>query len=353
MAMKMDDIHFNFRAVDGYGKPFVFVMSAREPGKTTALWTTKIYKSWKKDKKPWIYLVRTVVEITDALIDSIFDTNIRKFYDDDIKVTYNKGEFKSGILDVFVNKELFIRIVSLSIQLRRIKLAVLTNIGGVAMDEYIIDPKTGEKYVKQEAFKIKEAYSTWRRESEGVLKCYFLGNPYSLFNPLFVQWGVDTSKLRRGSFYVGDQFVIQWATLNPLLRERLLKENPLYAFDEDYKGYALDGEVKNDKNIPLGKLPDNFSLRFLFKIEGVTIGIFQNQDPLASPRYHAKEMRDYSSKYRNAICFAFEDMVERTALIGLEDRFILNRFKEAFRQRLVSFESIPIYYYLEEIYTKL
>lgn len=352
MAMKMDNIHFNFREIDGYQKPFNFVMSAREPGKTTSLWTTKIYGKWKENHKPWIYLVRTAVEITEAMIDSIFDTCIRKFFDDDIKVRYPKGEFKTGIVDVYVNDMLFFRIVSLSLPLRRIKLAVLKNIGGVAMDEYIIDPKSGEKYIKEEAFKIKEAYSTWRREADGVLKCYFLGNPYSLFNPLFVAWGVDTGKLKRGSFYVGDTFVIQWATLNPLLREKLLRDNPLYAFDEDYKGYALDGEAKNDKGIRLGKIKDGFFLRFVFKISNKYIGVFQNPDPLGDPTYFAKEV-DSFGKDRTAICFDFADMVDRTALIGTDERFYLARFKNAFRQRMVEFDTISIYYFLEEIYTQL
>lgn len=348
----MDKIHFSFREIDGYQKPFNFVMSAREPGKTTALWTTKIYSKWKINHKPWIYLVRTAVEITEALIDSIFDTNIRKFYDDDIKVRYPKGEFKTGIVDVHVNDVLFFRIVSLSLPLRRIKLAVLKDIGGVAMDEYIIDPKSGEKYIKEEAFKIKEAYSTWRREAKGVLKCYFLGNPYSLFNPLFVSWGVETNKLKRGQFYVGDTYVIQWATLNPLLREKLLKQNPLYAFDEDYKGYALDGEAKNDKGIRLGTLPEGFYLRFVFKISNHYIGLFRNPDSMGDPEYFAKELGEVG-KSRTAICFDFADMVDRTALIGNDERMWLARFKNAFRQRLVVFDNISIYYFLEEIYTQL
>ena len=352
MAMKMDNIHYNFREIDGYQKPFNFVMSAREPGKTTNLWVTKIYGHWKKEHKPWIYLVRTAVEITEALIDSIFDANIRKFTDDELRVKYPKGEFKTGIVDVCVNDMLFFRIVSLSLPLRRIKLAVLKDIGGVAMDEYIIDPKSGEKYIKEEAFKIKEAYSTWRRESKGILKCYFLGNPYSLFNPLFVAWGVETNKLKRGCFYVGDTFVIQWATLNPKLREKLLKQNPLYAFDEDYKGYALDGEAKNDKGIRVGTLKEGFFLRFVFKISNHYIGLFRNPDPLGDPDFFAKEV-DVVGKNRTAICFDFADMVDRTMLIGSEERLWLARFKTAFRLRRVEFESISIYYFLEEIYTQL
>ena len=350
--MTLDDLHYNFREIDGYQKPFNFVISARECGKTTAAWL-KIYSNWKKGKRPWIYLVRTAVEITEALIESIFDTTIRKFTDDRIELKYNKGTFKDGITDVYLNGEIFIRIVSLSIPLRRIKLAVLKDIGGVLMDEYIIDPKTGEKYIKnkEEAFKIKEAYSTWRREADGILKCYFLGNPYSLFNPLFVDWGVDTGKLKRGSFYIGDNFIIQWATLHPLLREKLLKENPLYEFDEDYKGYALDGETKNDKNIRLGQKPDNFRLKFVFRIAGQIIGVFQNTF-FEDPRYFVDYIESYS-KDRTAFAFDFEELVERTALVGLEERMILQRFKEAFRKRSILFSCVPVYYYIEEIYSRL
>ena len=349
--MELDNLHYNFRQIDGYQKPFNFVLSARECGKTTSAWI-KIYSNWKKTKKPWVYLTRTAVEINEALINSIFDTTIRKFFDDTFEVRFNKGSFKDGIVDVFIGDDLFFRIVSLSIPLRRIKLAVLKNIGGVLMDEYIIDPKTGERFIKEEGFKIKEAYTTWARESDGVLRCYFLGNPYSLYNPLFVAWGVDTRKLARGTFYVGDNFVIEWATLNPLLREKLLKENPLYAFDEDYKGYALDGEVKNDKKIRIGDKPDNFRLKFVFRVGGQILGVFRNNNPLEDPEYFVDFIEDYG-KNRTAFAFDFEELVERTALVGMEERNALYRFKDAFRARSIVFASVPAYYLVEEIYTKL
>ena len=206
---KLDDMHVtreDIRAIDGYAKPFNVFLSPRELGKSTGMWLLKVFSSWLANKRPWIYLVRSCVEITEALIDTIFETNINKWLDEPVKPQYKAKEFDGGIVDVSIDGVPFIRIVSLSVKMRRIKLATLRNCGGVFMDEYVIDPRSGEKYLQGEAFKIKEAYTTWRREAEGMLRCYFVGNPYSLFNPLFMDWGVSSSDLvaSKGGYLVGD-----------------------------------------------------------------------------------------------------------------------------------------------------
>ena len=355
----LDNLHYEYRDIDGYNKDFNIVISPREPGKTSMFWLKKIYIPFLKDKRPWIYLVRMNVEITEALIDSIADSILNKFTDDEVDFHYTKGAFKDGIVDIYLtNKEiqekvLFFRIVSLNIPLRRIKLAVLKNSKGSFQDEFIIDPKTGEKYIAQEYFKIKEAYTTWRRECDGRFKMYFAGNPYSLFNPLFVGLKVDVSKLKRDSFYVGDFFVIHWAILKPELREKLLALNPFYQFDEDYSNYALDGQAVNDKNIKLGKLPRNFYLSFVLKMTGKYIGIFQNNylNDLED-KYFCKFLDEVSAR-RTIYCFEFEEMVERSILMSLDERCKLQRYKEAMRKRNVLFEDINVYYYMEEVYKNL
>ena len=352
MAEVWDNIHYSFRAVDGFDKNFIFVMSPREPGKTTAMWFEKIYKVWKKKHKPWIYVVRNAVEISESLIDSIADTIINKFTDDNVKLEYKSGAFKGGIVDVTIEGKIFVRIVALSCKLRKIKLAVLKDIGGVYMDEYIIDPTTQEKYLPGEAFKIKEAYNTWRREykGKGSLKWYFCANPYTLHNPLFISWKVETNNLKRDSFYVGDTFVIHWAILSKELREKLLRENPLYKFDDDYNRYALDGEAIQDSNIKIGKLPEGFKLQFVFKYDKMFIGVFQNWNDFTynEDRFYCKQL-DTTGK-REIICFDFNEMIERSILLGLNEKAKLRFFKECVRMRLVSFENINLYYIIKEIY---
>lgn len=349
-----DNIHWSWRPIDGYNKPFNFGMSPREPGKTDCTWWEKIYTSWYNNKTPWMYLVRQSVEITEAMIQDIEDT-INKWSIEEVKFKYTKGNFKDGIVDVKIGDDLFFRVVSLSIPLRRIKLAKIPNIGGVFMDEYIIDPRTDEKYIKNEAFKIKEAYTTWRRSYEGTgfLKCYFAGNPYSLFNPLFVDWNVDISKLRKGETYVGDTFTIHWGVLHPELKKMLLEKNPLYQFDEDYNQYALEGTAINDANIRVGEMPKNYSLQFVLRYQKRNIGIFKNNyiDDMCD-KYFCKFIDEVSSR-RCIYCFEFADMVDRTILLSLDEREKLKRFKESFRKRLVVFEDINVYYFIEEIYKNI
>ena len=360
MAVKFDNIHYSYRAIDGYNKPFNFVLSPRELGKTTTMWYEKIYLGWKKDRKPWIYLVRQSVEINEALIDSIFDTIINKFTDDNARPVYKASSFKEGIVDVFlpvqegeeVQNLLFFRIVSLNIKMRRIKLAVLKNIKGVFMDEYVINPEMDEKYIPKEAEKIKEAYTTWRREADGMLKFYIVGNPYSLFNPLYVDWNVDTTKLEVGKFYVGDTFVIHYPALSPELYQWLLEHNPLFSADEFYRQYALEGKAVNDSHIRIGTLPDNYSMRFVFRYQRKFLGIFQNNAYDEETKYFVKEISEVSAS-RTIYCFDFADLIERGVIMSLDERMKIQRFKEAFRKRAVVFEDVNCYYFIEEIYKNI
>lgn len=369
MAVELDNIHYDIRHLDGYNKAINIVIGPREPGKSTQGWVVKFYRKWKKCFKPWIVLERQAVAIDEAYIQSIFDNFINKFDDDNLEPIYSKGDVKkaTGIIDIYVNwkvgsdkdgkpiyeKKRFLRIVSLSIKMARIKKAILKDCGGVIMDEFIINPKFGEKYLPQEFEKIEEAYTTWRREVDGVLKMYFFGNPYSLFNPLFVGLKVNIKKLKRGEIYIGDNFVIEWCILTPELRAYLLKVNPFYQFDEEYANYALDGCAINDDNIRLGTLPINFAINFVIKMDGKFIGIFKNNylDHLED-KYFCKFL-DKVAAERTIYCFNFTEMVNRTILVAKDEVKKLQRFKDAMRKRLVTFEDINVYYYLEEVYKNI
>lgn len=356
MAVQRDNIHFNTRAINGYQKSINVLISAREPGKTTSLWMDEIYTPWKKNHFPWIILVRQCVEISDEYISSIFSNNMNKFTDDNVKPFYKPSKMQSGCLDIFIDNKLFVRIIALSMKLKRLKELTIPNCAGILFDEYIIDPRVQEKYLPGEYTKIMEGYNSWKRgKAPGIkrLKLWILGNPYSLFNPFFVGQGVEVAKLKRGEFYVKGDMVIQWIVLNPKLREKMLEENPFYEFDEDYKGYALDGNTKNDKNIKLGTLPRNFSIQFIFKVENKYIAIYKNSFYNEfEDKYYCDFIKDIS-KYRTIYCFDFCEMVDKSILISIEERMKLARFKNAIRMREVIYSNINVYYFIEGVYQNL
>lgn len=356
LSEKLDDNHMglnDLRAIDSYAKPFNLIISAREWGKSTNFWLRKVFWPWTKDGRPWIYLTRTAVEINDALIDTIFETNINKWIDEPVTPQYKAQAFKDGIVDISIDGKPFIRVVALSIKLRRIKLATLRNCAGILIDEYIIDPRSAEKYLPGEAFKIKEAYTTWSRECEGMLRFYALGNPYSIFNPLVLEWGVDSNDLlaSKGSFLVGDEWLIRWANLPQGLVDSILEKNPLYKFDADYSEYALKGNAVNDAHIRLRKgQPEGYQLRFVLRCQGKNLGIYRgSQWANGSFPFWVNFLDSISSK-RTAWTFDLSEMVDRTALVGIDERMRLSSFKDALRMRNVEFSDVSAYYLVEEIY---
>ena len=214
------------------------------------------------------------------------------------------------------------------------------------------------------------------------MKMYFCGNPYSLFNPLFVGLKVDVAKLRKDVYiatneereynfpndnisftdkvyklkqniYLKDDSAIEWGVLHPVLKRYLLEKNPFYKFDEEYSEYALEGCAVNDRDIKLATLPRNFYLAFVVKMSGKYIGIFQNNyvDDLED-KYFCKFLDEISAR-RSIYCFEFEEMIDRSILMSLDERMKFKRFKEAVRKRDVSFEDINVYYYVEEVYKNL
>lgn len=351
-----DNIHYNFREIDGYNKDINIVISAREPGKSTNFWLDKVYFPWKKDKRPWVMMSRYGVESTEESLVTIQDQYINPFLPDDERITfqYKRTSLEKSIIDIRVNGDIFFRIVSLNAKMKTIKSNILPRARGAFMDEFIINPEFDEKYLPNEWKRIQEAFTTWRRASEdGKFKLYLLGNPYSLYNPHFMGLGVDITKLKRGGFYVGNDYVIQWALLNPLLREKLLKENPMLRLDEDYGNYALEGYATNDNNIRIGRRPNNFSLNLVVKFQDKYIGFFKNNyvEDLCDI-FHCEYITNFSAN-RNIFAFEFSDMVKRTQLFTREDKSRFYRFRVALSRNLVTFSSPAVYYMIVEIYKYL
>lgn len=164
--------------------------SEREAGKTTAIPATKIYKMWKHHHRPSIILRRLVVDITETYILDLQDS-INDFLPESqkIKFEFKKGNIKDGIVDVTVDDRPFCRFIAMSVPKARIKSLRYDDPAYIILDEFIVDNRNGEKYLSDEANKFKEIYNTFLRfatKHGHRLKCYFCGNPYSVYNPYFI-----------------------------------------------------------------------------------------------------------------------------------------------------------------------
>lgn len=352
--VERDNIHFSNRFILGYNLPFNFVISERESGKSTDFWLW-IYNKWKRDGSTCLVIRRKVVHITKAYIDDIAKI-INKFTDDNVVFSYSQSTIKDGIVDISIDGKPFIRIVALSIDITAVKSLVLLNLGSIIFDEFICNARFGEKYLKEEAMKFMEIYNTFRRESKN-LKCFFLGNPYSLWNPYFLYFNVPTKLLKRGAVVTDKKsYVVQCYEMLPALREKILKENPLYQFDNAYTKYAFNGQNVNDENIVIEEnMPPNFALYFVFRIEGKYIGIYRNQDYIdRDHQFYATFVNpSLLSKKRDIYVFDFTDLVDRTTLMSNEDRYKFARLKSSTRNRTIAFNSIECYYLFEEIFYNL
>lgn len=356
--LERDNLHFTFREIDGYQKLYNIVICEREVGKTTSLELDKIIFPFLKDNRTSCYLVRKSIEITEDLIESI-ETRINRFMKDKIEFIYSKKEFKDGCVSIYAyknkEKKLIFKIVSLGMELQRLKKITIDNIHAIIFDEAICNPRLNEKYVKGEALKLKEFYNTLRRfeYKEKGLRIYICGNPYSKYNPVLMDLGVDTNKMKQGARIVGENYIVECYRMKDELREKILKANPLYQFDNTYKEYAFDGQYLNDTHIRIDKLPNHYFLKFVFNMNGVYLGIYKNdylQD--MTDKYFVKKI-NFSEVRKSSYCFDFNDLVNGSVLMSNEERTLFSHLKQAIRNRSIAFESVDCYYLIEEIYKQL
>lgn len=351
--MRKDKLHISLRRVDSYNKPFNFIISEREAGKSSAI-LTKAYKMFKKKHRTTLIIRRLIADITETYINDCAKV-INKFLpkEKQIEISFKKGSIKEGVVDVFIGDETFLRIIALSNPMSRIKSTMIKNPAMIIFDEFICNNRAGEKYLDQEAFKFKEIYNTYQRECHGyILKCYFMGNPYSLYNPYFSDLDVNTLELHPGAFICAKNYVIYCYRIKDKLREAILKRNPLYQFDESYKKYAFYGQAVNDSQfIIVPKRPEKFYLRYVFRINNKYLHVWSNSDNdyLYNVKYYLEVMN--STETNRVYAIDFNNLVQNTSLVTAQLKCLFIRLKQAISTRTVSFNNIEAGYLSEALYT--
>lgn len=351
-----DDLHFDGKEIDGHNKIWNYVVCEREAGKSTRMWK-KIYDVFRKFGFPSVIFKRQAVDITEQDIEDNMKL-LQKFIGIRLPIKYTKGDIKQGMMDIYLNNKLFVRYIALSSPLSRLKSKFIKDVKYFMFDEFICNTRLGEKYIKDEPFRIKEIYTTYNRESSCGIKMYFFGNPYSLFNPYFSRHNVNTKLLYPGAIVSKDDYVIQCYQIKQELKDYILKNNPMYQFDSLYKQYAFDGRAIQDANINLLDVqPLNFKLQLLFKLNNKILGIYTGfNDYLNGDTITAwcKLMKDDEiGKNRQIRCFDFSQMASKTTLVTAHEKVVLQYLKQAIAYRQIAFKDIECSYMIEEIYANI
>lgn len=360
-----DDLHIDsdIQKLDGHNKLWNLIVTERESGKSTLLWK-KVYNTYKDKHRPCILIKRFQTDITGLFIDGIAII-ISQFTNQKVSFKYNKSDLKSGglldlylIIDEKVQEGVFCRIVALNTPLSRLKSQVLLNARYIFFDEFICNKRLKERYLEDEVFRLKEGvYTTYLRfVPKKDLSIYLFGNPYSLFNPYFSYLNIDTNKVYPGSMLIGDSYCEWNYQIKPELKEKILRDNPLYQFDEAYKKYAFDGRAIQDAEVKvLKEQPVNFKLEYVFKIHDKHIGIYHGYQFTPEKLYYYAKIIDKEtlSKRRDVICFDFGEMADKTVLFSTGNKMLYYSFREAVEHRWIAFHSVEESWLIEEIYQEL
>ena len=356
--MQYDNLHWDFREIDGYDKDFNFILSEREAGKSTALWRKA--RILHEKGANFILTRQQKVSITDIYLDDCSKV-INKFIDDPDKryrFLFSKGSLEKGIVDVYAQigkqkPKFMFRCLALSNQLSDMKSLIVPNCACHFGDEFVKDVRSGEKYLLREAWRYNELINTFQREAPNrKFKSYLFGNPYSRANPYFVQFEVDIAKLKRGTIWTSNSksVLVQCYEIKQELRDYIKEHNPLYQFDNAYTRYAFDGLAVNDANMILRtKQPQGFQLFCVIMLEGQKIGLYYSYMTNFEFSYWVGPVKDVS-KTRVAYAFDFADLQQGCVLIDTYGKHLLSNFASAMAMRKVAFANSQYGYWAETIY---
>ena len=365
--IKRDNIHLNGRRLDSYNKPFNFFITERETGKSTWAYS-KMYKTFIHHHRPSILIRRRINDITETWINDVGET-INQFLKTPIELDFKKGSIKEGVVDVKIkcniphirSGEIFFRVIALSNPKSRIKSLVLEDPAYIIFDEYILDTASGEKWLQGEATKFQDLYKTFSRHAikhGHQLKCYFLGNPYSVYSPYMTWLEVDLMSIKPGAFVVGKNYVIDCQQLSEELRAFLLEKDPLYQFDNSFTKY-LFGTAINDTRFPIVPTqPEGYKLKYIYRVNHRNVAIWHKDVQRVKAGYDCGKywisILDPNYKgSKNVFACDFDNLIEGTRIITTDMHAMTWRLRDAIGLRDVTYQSIECGYLIEAIFTML
>ena len=371
-GIERDSLHYNISEDEGYGCPIMWILSPREPGKTTSIMLDRVYADFRKKGLPTVALLYHAADCTDEYMQS-FENTINSYKGYEIHTRYSKGGIKNGLTTIYEKDTNlpFIHVIALNAPLTRLKRINLGKVSCMWLDEAMVNVMIGEKYIQGLAMKWNEIYTTLARHSyPDTLKCYFTGNLYSRFHPILSHLGVDCSKMSIGRKFVtkgtkvinvgGKQVrvdtkvLVNCLNLKPELREYILRHNPGYVFDDTYQKY-FEGVAIADMGLPIQEQrPEGYRLGYVFRVGQSYLWIWKSTEYVGDDkcRFWLEVKKEPPGSRRDVFVVNLDDMMNNTMLAkSFSGTFEILRF--FIGRGAVSFQSPEAFYMMQQIYTSL
>ena len=341
--MILDDIHYNLRRINGHNAIFNFVNSGRSVGKSTAM-TSQIINAWRKGYTS-IVVVRYKSDIDEEYINNFMGDFAELGFVPKIKA-------KSGVAYI-VDPDGKLVITFYALNRGKRKSVVKKDVMYIFFDEYIVNLKRGDRYLRDEVRLFMELYGTVSRGFSGVTRCYFFGNPFSLGNPYFTYFGVDTSKIKPNtiSTFQDGKVAVEFFVATGALKELIEKSSyfQMSRHDEEYFRYILEGKSLNDDLdllMPETPLASNRKAIFIVKDQYIEARAFFNEGVYS---IHFGELKERGSRQRLDV-IDFADLESGASLIDTERRKDLSIIKNCIKHRRYFTSKIEYNIIIEEIY---
>ncbi len=311
-----------------YNCMFNQILGPRGHGKT--YWGKKrVIKNFLKSGEEFIYLRRRVKEL-DMAKENIYQDIIRNQEFKDHEIMYNKFGY------YMVDGEIAGYPMALSDSMYR-KGNSFANVYTILFDEYTIDERLNQRYLKNEIQQFLTFYDTIDRKEDRV-KVFFLGNSYSFLNPYTSYWKMKMPKPGKVTRSADKNCLVYNDFDEEFMKDQLNTTFGSMVEGTTYGNMSLNNMFINDNYEFIEKKTGQCSYCFGLKHEGEYYGVWANY---ASGLLYVSKDIEPTSKLIYSI--TMDDHTPNTLLIGRNKSVgFLRMFTDSFAQGHMRFDNMEV-----------
>lgn len=335
--------YYNGNNLKSHSTADMFIsIGGRGIGKTY-WWKRDCIKDFIENGNQWVYLRRYHSEL--ANIDLLLNDVAHEFPEWDFEIKKRRMYAKKKKTKKWLE-------MGYILCLSRIKTGKGVNypkVASILFDEFQLDDsdKRINKYLVNEVKIFSDLYETISRTRE--VRIIFLSNAISIVNPYFTKWKIAPVKNKIVKKNLnGFIFAIEMCNADDYMSEKVKTRSGKLMNISGMAESSIENDMLNDNEFYIGKKPANAKYRFNLKIDGQTMGVYQDMNDWKL--YFSKSFTPTGQTY----IFKKTDIDERTIYCkNRKDYTDINIMCNLFNRNLIAFENQNIKYNVLEIFSIL